>query len=146
MMYIELEKPYSFDRVTSLTLLFRKNKKWGLLHDADGQIRLPQYECSSREDPDNVLLGIVFRLTGSFNFEIKPAFDYTLRSSEQSDIQCTEQKGRMYIVSLGEETIGAGIDQRLVFYSSGEIPDQTYDYDSVKNLLLHADIVANIYF
>ncbi len=145
-MYIELEKPYSFDKITSLTLLFRVNKKWGLLHDADGQIRLPQYECSDNADPENMILGIVFRLTGVFAFEIKPAFDYTLKLSESEISQSLDQKGRMYIVSLGDDTISVNADQRLAFYSSDEIPEQTYDYDSVKNLLLHADILANIYF
>lgn len=145
-MYIELEKPCSFDEITSVTLLLRANKKWGLLHDADGQIRLPQYECSAEEDPDNVLLGIVFRLTGSFSFEIKPAFDYTLRSSEQNCIQSTDRKGRMYIVSLEGEPTKLGVAQRLEFYPSDGIPDKTYDFASVKELLSHADIVANIYF
>lgn len=145
-MYLELEKPYSFEKITSLTLLFRANKKWGLLHDADGQIRLPQYECSDNDDPENMILGIVFRLTGVFSFEIKPAFDYTLKLSESEALQSLDRKGRMYIVSLGDDTISVSADQRLAFYSSGEIPEQTYDYDSVKNLLLHADIVANIYF
>lgn len=145
-MYLELEKPYSFEKITSLTLLFRANKKWGLLHDADGQIRLPQYECSDDDDPENMILGIVFRLTGIFSFEIKPAFDYTLKLSESEALQSLDRNGRMYIVSLGDDTISVSTDQRLAFYSSGEIPEQTYDYDSVKNLLLHADIVANIYF
>lgn len=145
-MYLELEKPYSFEKITSLTLLFRANKKWGLLHDADGQIRLPQYECSDDDDPENMILGIVFRLTGIFSFEIKPAFDYTLKLSESEALQSLDRNGRMYIVSLGDDTISVSADQRLAFYSSGEIPEQTYDYDSVKNLLLHADIVANIYF
>lgn len=145
-MYMELEKPCSFEEITSVTLLLRVNKKWGLLRDADGQIRLPQYECSANDDPNNTVLGIAFKLTGAFNFEIKPAFDYTLRLSESPNIQDLEQKGRMYIISLDEEPIGSRASQKLEFYLSSDIPAQTYDFDSVKNLLLHADIVANIYF